>query len=65
MERRWYNTRHQPREAVQRILRFCTLQGGKHSGDISFETLVEEAQFEVEHSDSGTSRRLSTLALVR
>ncbi|KAK2366236.1 hypothetical protein QL285_079641 [Trifolium repens] len=43
LERRWNNTQHQPEEAVIRILKFCRLQGGKHS-----ETLVEESQFEVE-----------------
>jgi hypothetical protein len=39
------------------------LQGGVHSGSTWFETLVEESRFEVEHSDSGTRRRLSTVAL--
>jgi hypothetical protein len=43
LERRWNNTQHQPEEAVIRILKFCRLQGGKHS-----ETLVEESRFEVE-----------------
>ena len=58
LERRWNNTQHQPEEAVIRILKFCRLQGGKHS-----ETLVEESRFEVESSDRGTRRRQSTLAL--
>jgi hypothetical protein len=35
----------------------CRLQGGDHSKDISFETLVEESQFEVESVTSGTSGR--------
>ncbi|KAK2404501.1 hypothetical protein QL285_053834 [Trifolium repens] len=43
LERRWNNTQHQPEEAVIRILKFCRLQGGKHS-----ETLVEKYRFEVE-----------------
>ena len=43
LERRWNNTQHQPEEAVIRILKFCRLQGRKHS-----ETLVEESRFEVE-----------------
>ena len=43
LERWWNNTQHQPEEAVIRILKFCRLQGGKHS-----ETLVEESRFEVE-----------------
>ena len=37
------NTQLRPGEAVVRILKFCRLQGGKHS-----ETLVEESRFEVE-----------------
>ena len=43
LERRWNNTQHQPEEAVIRILKFCRLQGGKHS-----ETLMEESWLEVE-----------------
>ena len=43
LKRQWNNTQHKPEEAVIRILKFCRLQGGKHS-----EALVEESRFEVE-----------------
>jgi hypothetical protein len=39
------------------------LQGGDHSGNTEFKTLVEESQFEVEPSGSETRGRQSTLAL--
>ncbi|MCI76396.1 hypothetical protein A2U01_0097666, partial [Trifolium medium] len=46
----------------EELERFCRLQGGGHSGDTHFKTLVEETEFEVESSDSGTRRRQPTLA---
>jgi hypothetical protein len=39
------------------------LQGGDHSRNTEFKTLVEESQFEVEPFDNGVRGRLSIVAL--